>query len=103
MHWLALLGAGVLEIVGVIAMKRFVDGRRIYLLAILACFALSFTCLSFAMQAISMGVGYAIWTGIGAAGGVIVGVVFYGESKSLLKLLCVCVIIACSVGLKLLS
>lgn len=95
-----LLAAGVMEIFGVIVMKRFVDGKRFYLLAIIGCFGLSFTCLSIAMQEISMGVAYAIWTGIGAAGGVIVGVVFYKEDRSLLKLVCVCVIIASSVGLK---
>ena len=99
-HWAMLLAAGVMEIFGVIVMKRFVDGKRLYLLAIIGCFGLSFTCLFIAMQEISMGVAYAIWTGIGAAGGVIVGVVFYKEDRSLLKLVCVCVIIASSVGLK---
>lgn len=99
-HWIMLLAAGLMEIFGVIVMKRFVDGEKLYLLAIIGCFALSFTCLSVAMQEISMGVAYAIWTGIGAAGGVIVGVVFYKEDRSFLKLLCVCVIIITSIGLK---
>ncbi|EAL53753.1 probable efflux protein Cj0309c [Campylobacter upsaliensis RM3195] len=55
------------------------------------------------MREISMATAYAIWTGIGAAGGVIVSVVFFKESKSLMKLFFLGLILASSVGLKWIS
>ena len=55
------------------------------------------------MREISMATAYAIWTGIGAAGGVIVGVIFFKENKSLSKLFFLGLILASSVGLKFIS
>lgn len=104
MSWFFLFLAGCMEIFGVIAMKKLVlTKRKIYLLAILMQFSLSFGFLSLAMREISMATAYAIWTGIGAAGGVIVGVVFFKESKSLMKLVFLGLILASSVGLKWIS
>lgn len=104
LHWVALLFAGCLEIVGVFALKQFaLSKKRIYLLSIAILFSLSFATLSYAMRDISMGVAYAIWTGIGASGGVIVGIVLFGEKKSFTKLMLVALIIASSIGLKLLE
>ena len=103
LHWIALLISGALEIVGVIALKKVTEGNKKFVIVLILGFFLSFSCISYAMQAISMGVAYAIWTGIGAAGGVIVGILFFGESKSPLKLLCVGIIIASSMGLKYLG
>ena len=104
MSWFFLFLAGCMEILGVIAMKKLVlTKRKIYLLAILMQFSLSFGFLSLAMREISMVTAYAIWTGIGAAGGVIVGVVFFKESKSLMKLFFLGLILASSVGLKWIS
>ncbi len=56
-----------------------------------------------AMQGIAMATAYAIWTGIGAAGGVLVGVVFFKESKNAKKLFFIALIIISVVGLKALS
>lgn len=50
-----------------------------------------------------MGIAYSVWTGIGAAGGVIIGIVFFHESKSILKIVCVAVIISSTMGLKILA
>lgn len=103
-HWIALLVAGIVEIFGVWVMKKIIDTKKkVYILFFILGFAASFSCLSFAMREISMGVAYAIWTGIGAAGGVLVGIVFFNEDKSFLKLFCVGVIIASSMGLKALG
>ncbi|EDO8118304.1 QacE family quaternary ammonium compound efflux SMR transporter, partial [Campylobacter jejuni] len=77
--------------------------NKLYLLALIVCFGFSFTFLSLSMQNIAMSVAYAIWTGAGTAGGVMIGVLFYKESKSFLKLFLITVIIACTVGLKFLS
>lgn len=102
-YWASLIIAGCLEIVGVIIMKKILEGKNILILVLIVCFILSFSFMSYAMKAISMGVVYAIWTGIGAAGGVIVGIVFFKEDKSFSKLFCVSVIILSSIGLKYLS
>lgn len=104
MSWGFLFVAGCFEIAGVAIMKQFVlTGRKVFLLALFVQFALSFACLSQAMQGISMSVAYAIWTGIGAAGGVLVGILFYKESKKLLKIFFIILIISSSVALKFLS
>lgn len=101
MSWVYLLLAGTMEVLGVITMKQYALSAKIYyLIAQIACFGLSLFLLSRAMQEIPMGTAYAIWTGIGACGGVVVGITLYNEAKNSLKVLLVAVIIACSVGLK---
>ncbi|RAX58897.1 QacE family quaternary ammonium compound efflux SMR transporter [Helicobacter monodelphidis] len=103
-YWIVLFLAGCMEIVGVFALKKFTMSRKkIFLLGIIAQFSLSFSLLSYAMQGISMGVAYAVWTGIGAGGGVILGILLFGERKSTLKLTFVTLIILSSMGLKFLS
>lgn len=104
MSWFALLFAGFLEILGVIMMKKFViTGKKKFLLFIAMLFILSFSSLSVAMREISMGVAYAIWTGIGASGGVVVSILFFKESGDFKKLFFITLIIICSVLLKVMS
>ncbi|RDU60202.1 multidrug efflux SMR transporter [Helicobacter sp. MIT 14-3879] len=104
MSWVYLILAGCMEIIGVIALKKYsLSGRKIFLLAILVQFALSFSLLSLAMSEIAMATAYAIWTGIGAAGGVLVGIAFFNESKDGKKLFFITMIIASVIGLKALS
>lgn len=104
MSWFFLILAGLMEVVGVIAMKNFVStNKKIFLLAIVFCFILSFGFLSQAMQELPMGIAYAIWTGIGAAGGVLVGILFFKESKTFSKLFFLFLIVASSVALKAVS
>ena len=104
MSWVYLFIAGFMEILGVIVMKQFVlSGRKIFIFILMFLFMLSFGFLSLAMQELSMGTAYAIWTGIGAAGGVVCGILFFKESKSISKCIFLILIIACSVGLKALS
>ncbi len=101
MSWVYLLLAGCMEIVGVIALKKYsLSGRNIFLLGILVQFMLSFSLLSLAMQEITMATAYAIWTGIGAGGGVLIGILFFKESKNLKKLLFITLIITSVIGLK---
>ncbi len=102
--WLFLLLAGVLEIGGVWYMRAS-EGFSKWKPSLLA-FAFwggSFLCLSLALREIPISVAYAVWTGIGATGSVILGMVFFDESKSLLKLLFVFGAVASIVGLKLVS
>lgn len=104
MSWAFLVVAGCFEIAGVAIMKQFaLTGKKIFILALFFQFALSFGALSVAMQGLSMSVAYAVWTGIGAAGGVLVGILFYKESKKPSKIALLSIIILCSVGLKFLG
>ncbi len=102
--WVFLFVAGCFEIVGVAIMKQFaLTGRKIFIAALFVQFACSFGFLSLAMRGISMSVAYAIWTGIGAAGGVLVGILFYKESKKPAKIVFLALIVISSVGLKFLG
>ena len=104
MAWLSLVIAGIFEIIGVFIMKKYVNTNEIkFIILLILCFACSFTFLSFSMQSIPMSVTYAIWTGIGAGGGVVVGVIFFKESKKISKLFFIALILLSSVALKLLA
>ena len=63
----------------------------------------SFYLLSRSLTTLPIGTAYAVWTGIGAVGTVIAGIVFFGESRSILRLLCIFLIVAGIVGLKFCS
>ncbi|WDL73215.1 DMT family transporter [Helicobacter winghamensis] len=104
MSWAFLMLAGCIEVLGVIMMKAYaVTAKKLYLLGVAFFFVLSLGSLSLALREIPMGMGYAIWTGIGTAGGVLVGIIFYKESRNFWKLFFITLIVACSVGLKLVS
>jgi paired small multidrug resistance pump len=66
-------------------------------------FTASFVFLAIAMKSLSMGTAYAVWTGIGASGGALLGMFFYGESKDWRRVLFICMVLASAVGLKLIS
>ncbi len=67
----------------------------------LLCMAVSMALLGLAVRHLPIGTAYAIWTGIGAAGTVLLGITLFGESASLPRLACVALILAGIVGLKL--
>lgn len=102
MMWFILILAGFFEVVGVIGMTKVNRSASImsYLLLI-GGFLLSFLCLSLAMKVIPMGTAYAVWTGIGAAGSTIVGMVFFGEPREKFRLIFISCIIISVAGLKL--
>lgn len=104
MAW-ALVGmAGILEIAFAFAMKSS-EGFTRWVPALLTVAAglSSVVLLSFSMRTLPMGTVYAVWTGIGAAGTAIVGVVVLGDSAAPLRLLCIALILAGVIGLKLAS
>ncbi|OCA85800.1 transporter [Bacillus sp. FJAT-27225] len=104
MAWLALIFAGLLEMFGVAMMNRVNQKRDLLSLILLAIgFSGSFFLLSYAMKTVPMGTAYAIWTGIGASGGAIIGMLFYGESKDWKRITFITIILASAVGLKLVS
>lgn len=102
--WLFLLFGGVCE-VGFVTMMKLSDGFRKLKFSILTIIfmALSFYSLSHALKDIPIGTGYAVWSGIGAVGSVLVGMIFFKESKSTLKMLFILMIVIGIVGLKLAS
>lgn len=104
MAWLALVIGGLFE-VGFTTSLRFVDGFRNvpWVIAFLVSVSLSMGLLEYAGRTIPLGTAYAIWAGVGAAGTVIVGMVFFGESAHPLRILLIAGLIGCIVGLKLLK
>lgn len=102
MAWIWLAIAGAAEIAWMIGLK-FSDGftRLGWSAATLIAMAVSIAFLSLALRAIPMGTAYAVWTGIGAAGIAVVGMLFFGEPRTALRLLCIALIVAGIVGLKL--
>jgi paired small multidrug resistance pump len=94
--------AGLFEMLGVLSMNKVnKDQNWKSFVLLIGAFSLSFLFLSFAMQTMPMGTAYAIWTGIGAAGGTILGMVFYGEPKNILRIVCIAMILSAAIGLKL--
>jgi len=104
MAWISLVIAGLCEMSGVAMMNQYTHDRkwRSLMLLILA-FGASFAFLSIAMETLPMGTAYAIWTGIGASGGAVIGMLFYGESKDWKRILFIAMVLSAAVGLKLVS
>ena len=102
--WLALLLAGLLEIAWALGLKYSNGLTRFWpSVAMIAAIALSFGLLVVALKSVPFGTAYALWTGIGAAGTVIIGMVAFGEPADLFRVTCLIFIIAGMVGLKLAS
>ncbi|MDF2682169.1 MAG: multidrug efflux transporter [Brevibacillus sp.] len=104
MEWMALLTAGLCEVLGVLAIKH-VANRRGWAswFLLIAAFTASFSLLMFAMTRISMGTAYAVWTGIGTVGSTILGMVAFGEPKEWKRILFISLILASVISLKWIS
>jgi quaternary ammonium compound-resistance protein SugE len=102
MAWLLLFLGGLFEI-GFTTSLRFVEGFRNvpWTLAFLASVTISMGLLELAARSIPMGTAYAVWGGIGAVGTVLVGILFFNETGSLLRVLLIFVIVAAIAGLRL--
>jgi quaternary ammonium compound-resistance protein SugE len=104
MAWIYLFIAGVLEIAWAIGLKYTEGFSRLWPSVMTVCAMIaSFALLAQALKTIPVGTGYAVWTGIGAAGTAIIGMVLLGESRELLRILCILLIVAGVLGLKLAS
>lgn len=101
MSWLALVVAGLFEIIGVAGFERMTRARYVSGLIITTIgFGLGLACLHYAMHEIPMAVAYGVYTGIGAVGSTLVGVLFWRDSAHPARLGCVAVIIVAVIGLK---
>lgn len=104
MAWALLSVAGVLEIAFAFAMKSSAGFTRLMpALFTVAAGLSSVVLLSLALRTLPMGTGYAVWTGIGAAGTAMVGIAVLGDSAAPLRVLCIGLILAGVIGLKLVS
>ena len=104
MHWIYLIIAGLLEICWAVGLKHTQGFSRTGpTIATLACMGASFYLLSASLKTIPMGTAYAVWTGIGAAGTAIIGMLFLGEPRAVMRIVCLVMIIAGTVGLKIFS
>jgi quaternary ammonium compound-resistance protein SugE len=104
MAWLYLLVAGLFEVGWAVGLKYTAGFTRLVpTLLTLASMALSLGALGLALKELPLGTAYAVWTGIGTIGTVILGIVLFGESADALRLLCIGLIVAGIVGLKLVS
>jgi len=104
MAWIHLIVAGLLEIFWAVSLK-YTDGFTKLWPSVftIAGMIASFYFLAQALKIIPVGTGYAIWTGIGAAGTAILGIILFSESAAWPRLACVGLIVAGIVGLKLTS
>ena len=104
MAWISLILAGICEMIGVGMINKWHHDRKwSSLLFLVLGFGASFLFLSIAMETLPMGTAYAIWTGIGASGGAILGMLIYGESRDWKRILFIFMILGAAVGLKLVS
>ena len=104
MAWFLLVVAGLVEVAWtyfLTASKGFTKPGPTVIFFALSIF--SFLLLAQAVKTLPIGTAYAVWTGIGTVGAVIVGILFFNEPRDLSRLLCIALIIAGIAGLKILS
>ena len=101
MAWTYLLIAGVFEIVWATGLK-YTDGFTQWWPSVVTVVSMgiSMWCMALALRSIPMGTAYAIWTGIGAVGVAIMGMILFNESRDALRLLCILIIVGGIAGLK---
>ncbi len=104
MAWVVLFIAGLLEIVWAVGLKYTQGFTRFWpSVGTIAAMAASFLLLSKALKTIPVGTGYAVWTGIGAVGTVIIGITILGEPRDTGRLISLLLIVSGIIGLKLVS
>jgi quaternary ammonium compound-resistance protein SugE len=104
MGWLYLIAAGLLEC-GFTTALRYIDATWPWkpIAVFLICSSLSFFFLALALRSIPLGTAYAVWTGLGAAGTVAIGLIWYHEPATTLRLVFLVMLISSIVGLKVVS
>lgn len=104
MNWIVLIVAGLFEVAWAIGLKYTEGFTRLWpTVGTVAAMVVSITLLGIAMRDLPVGTAYAVWTGIGAVGTVILGIVLFGDSAAWGRLVCVGLILTGIVGLKVVS
>ncbi|SDS82216.1 quaternary ammonium compound-resistance protein SugE [Pseudomonas asplenii] len=101
MSWIILFCAGLFEIGWAVGLK-YTDGfsRPLPTVLTIGAMAISLGLLGLALKELPLGTAYAVWTGVGAVGTVIAGIILFGESMALMRLASVTLILAGLIGLK---
>jgi quaternary ammonium compound-resistance protein SugE len=104
MAWVILFVAGLFECAWAVGLK-YSEGfsRPVPSALTIAAMLVSFWLLSIAMKSVPVGTAYAVWTGIGAAGVAVAGMLLFNESRDLARLFCIFLIIAGAAGLRVLA
>jgi quaternary ammonium compound-resistance protein SugE len=102
--WLVLVLAGLCEVVWAVGLK-YTEGfsRPLPSAVTLAAMAISVTLLGWALKTLPVGTAYAVWTGIGAVGTALLGMILFGESREVARWVCIGLIVAGILGLKLVT
>jgi quaternary ammonium compound-resistance protein SugE len=102
--WFYVICGGVFE-VSFTTCLRYADGFKNlpWTLGFLACIAASMYFLDMSLRTIPIGTAYAVWTGIGALGTVVIGMCFYGEPTTLIRISLIFGLVSCVAGLKITS
>ena len=102
MAWILLIFAGLFECGWAIGLK-YTEGftRLVPSIFTVAAMAISFWLLATAMKSIPVGTAYAVWTGIGAIGVAILGMVLFGESRDVMRIVSLLLIVSGIIGLKI--
>ena len=104
MAWIFLFIAGLFEIGWAIGLKYTEGFTKLWpSIGTIIAMIISFYFLSTAVKSIPIGTGYAVWTGIGAVGTALLGMILFGESKEFIRIFCILLIIVGIVGLKIFS
>ncbi|MDR6305264.1 quaternary ammonium compound-resistance protein SugE [Nitrobacter vulgaris] len=104
MAWFLLLAAGLMEVGWAIGLK-YTEGftRLMPSVLTLTAMAISMALLGLALKTLPIGTAYAVWTGIGAVGTAILGIVLFGDPATMARLACIGLIVAGIAGLKLVT
>lgn len=104
MGWIFVFLAAIVELIGVVGLKRFSEHKTIMnFIFYIGGFASSFVFLYFSFKYLQVSTAYAVWVGIGTAGAVVINMTFFNESKSPGRIFSVVLIVIGVVGLKALS
>lgn len=104
MAWLSVFIAGVFETVWAVGLKYSDGFSRLWPSVLtIGAMLISFGLLSYALKTLPVGTTYAVWTGIGAAGTALLGMLLFGESRDAARLMCIGLIIAGILGLRLME
>lgn len=104
MGWLFVALAAISEIVGVVGLKLFSQVKNLrHVVIFVSGFTVSFVLLYQSFNYLQLSIAYAVWIGLGTAGAVIINMIFFGESKSLGRIISLILIIIGVTGLKVVS
>ena len=104
MAWFILIVAGIFEIGWAVGLKYTEGFTRLWpTLGTLASMAISLGLLGLALRTLPLGTAYAVWTGVGTTGTAVLGIILFNEATDTMRLVCIGLILAGIVGLKLVT